>query len=206
VAEQTRDEGRCINCGFLGRRIVHPDMAAKKVIVPAYYECDEQQRQSGKVWSQVQDLLVENASAEPFCFLQMADIREEIKSLCQNDNQTNFDAAKEVFARERDCKSWYPYNPGLSPKDHFDRMSMELLERARKEFELRLEKDRKDFDLKLFNMGQEIQQHNQSVTNRFTIYMICLTLIQVWLAMGDGRNLVQAWTRELFSFLIQKLR
>src|SRR5215475_183207 len=53
-----------------------------------------------------------------------------------------------------------------TPKDHFDLMSMELMENARRDFELRLEKDRKEFDLKLFEISQKIQEDSRKIASR----------------------------------------
>jgi hypothetical protein len=72
------------------------------------------------------------------------------------------------------------------PKDHFDQLNMELLENSRREFELRLERERKEFDMKLFETSQEIEATNQKVATRFTVAMIVLTLVQIFLALDWG--------------------
>lgn len=188
-------------------RAAHPHPSSTPAIVPAYYETDELQRQTGDVWSQRQNSLTPEVRTDPFCFLQVADIMGEINSIPRDENEFRPSGrAKEVFAKDRQCKSWYPYNSGLSPKDHFDQMNVERLEESRREWETRLEAERKDFDLKLFNISQDLQRSNQKVANRFTAVMLVLTLVQVWLAMGKSRALVEQWAWELFSLLLEKLR
>ena len=195
---------------------MHPHQAAMPAVVPSYYEADERQRQSCEVWSQVQDTLTGSVRTEPFCFLQSADIVGEIKARCSDKRLNEKDAAREVFAKERHCPSWYRYNPGLSPKDHFDQMNMELLEKSRREWEMRLETERKDFDLKLFEASQKIQESNRQIaadsykTARrsfwftlfstvvivfLTLITLFLTVLQVWLAMRQSSDPIpfQEW-------------
>lgn len=73
-------------------------------------------------------------------------------------------------------------------------MSMELLEKSRRELELRLEIERKDFDLKLFNVSQKIQESNRQIAADsyktvsvvialLTLISLGLTLLQVWLVL-----------------------
>jgi len=204
VAEQERDEGRCVNCGLLGRRAINVQSGAP-AITPAYYEADNYQRQNGDVFSQFQSPgTANNIRTDPFCFLGAADIMQEIGAASEKGTSGLRAKAKEVFAKSRNCKSWYRYNPGLSPKDHFDQMNMELLEKSRREWEMRLETERKDFDFKLFEASQKIQESNRQIaadsyktTRRsfwftlfstgvivlLTLISLFLTLLQVWLAM-----------------------
>jgi hypothetical protein len=199
VAE-SEDKGRCINCGFLAKR-TRPD-PSRRASTPKYYEVEIEARNNGDVWSYVQDSRLAAIGTEPFCFKQAAQITDEIHSIVGRNDRT---AARDVFAKDRNCKSWYRYNPGLSPKDHFDQMNMELLENSRREFEVRLERERKDFDMRLFEMSQKIQATNQKVATRFTIAMIVLTLVQIFLAMDWGRATFRQWVDQLGNLLIQKM-
>jgi hypothetical protein len=39
---------------------------------------------------------------------------------------------------DRNCPSWYPYLPGLSPKEHWEHLDMMALEQARRDHDLKL--------------------------------------------------------------------
>ena len=203
---ESEDEGRCIDCGFLGKRVLEH---GPRAIAPAYYEIDHRGRETGDVFGCVQDSLVGTVPAEPFCFLQAASIKDEIDLL---DKTASFSSrAQQVFAKDRNCRSWYRYNPGLGPKDHFDVMNMELLEKARRDFELRLEKDRKEFDLKLFEISQKIQEDSRKIATRsfwfnlfFTFVIILLTLVQIFLALDWGRATFREWIDQLGHLVIRK--
>ena len=146
--------------------------------------------------------------AEPFCFLQAAEITSEIDALCAAGSPAvEREAAKDIFAKDRRCPSWYRYNSGFSPKDHFDQMTMELLEQSRREFELRLEKGRKDFDLKLFDISQKVQEDSRKIAERsdsfnrrMTFFFIVLASLELFatvasLAFPNGIP----WLVNLFS-------
>jgi uncharacterized membrane protein (DUF106 family) len=101
------------------------------------------------------------------------------------------------------------YTSGFTPSEHLEKLTMETTENSRRDFEMRLEKDRKEFDLKLFEISQKIQEDSRTIASRsfrfnlfFTIVIIVLTIVQIWLALGDNRLLVQ----ELVKLLIQKLK
>jgi hypothetical protein len=72
-------------------------------------------------------------------------------------------------------------------------MNMESLGKTRREWEIRLESERNDFDMKLFKMSEEIQATNQKISNQFTIAMILLTLIQIFVALDWGRASFHDW-------------
>ena len=75
VSITLNSDRRCINCGFLGRRAVHPPQAAMFAVVPSYYEANEFQREGGYVYKQVQDSLTAKVRTEPFCFVDAARIK-----------------------------------------------------------------------------------------------------------------------------------
>jgi hypothetical protein len=208
VAE-SEDKGRCVNCGFLAKRTRSDP--SNRASTPKYYEVESEARKNGEVWSYVQDSRIGPIGTEPFCFRQAAQIADEILSITGQFGSDRM-AARDVFVKDRNCKSWYRYNPGLNPKDHFDQMNMELLENARRDFELRLEKDRKEFDLRLFEISQKIQEDSRKIASRsfwfnlfFTFVLIVLTLIQIFLAMDWGRATFRQLAEQLGNLLIQKM-
>jgi hypothetical protein len=50
---------------------------------------------------------------------------------------------------DRHCPEWYPYIPGLSPKEHREELGMTHLEKERKEFQLRLSQIERDANRRL---------------------------------------------------------
>jgi hypothetical protein len=203
---ESEDKGRCINCGFLAKR-PFPFSVLRREPLSSFYEIPDSERESGRVWSHNPGGNTAQIETEPVCFRFVADIQHEIdarpeaKLLIREDTI----GARSVFAKDRSCQSWYRYMPGLSPRDHFDRLNMELLEQSRREWEMRLETERKDFDLKLFKMSQEIQASNQKVANRFTVAMLILTLVQIFVALEWGRASFRDWVDQLGNLLIQKM-
>jgi hypothetical protein len=203
VAESV-DKGRCVNCGFLAKRTRRDQV--NRASTPMYYEVEDHARESGEVSSYLQNPIAGPIGTEAFCFRNAADIKGEIDArFKEGDDDKRITLA--VFEEDRKCTSWYRYNPGLSPKDHFDIMNMELLEKSRREWEMRLETERKDFDLKLFEASQKIQESNRQIaadsykTARrsfwftlfstfvivlLTLVTLLLTFLQVWLAMRQS--------------------
>jgi hypothetical protein len=100
---KSENRGRCINCGFVGKRAVYTDPSST-IAVAAYYEIDDRQRNTGDVWQQIQNHLSEKVRTEPFCCVHAAEIMEEIRSdphCCGNENAT----ANAYFEKQRNCKN-----------------------------------------------------------------------------------------------------
>jgi len=49
--------------------------------------------------------------------------------------------------KNRDCAKWSLYEPGESPKEHWDEFRMYQLEHDRRKWEKSLERDRRRFDI-----------------------------------------------------------
>jgi hypothetical protein len=206
VAE-SEDKGRCVNCGFLGKQV----KPGQRAITPSYYEIDQHGRDTGRVWSQHQDLLTAEVSTEPVCFKQVVSIREEIEA-AKEKAADQYEAARQTFERTRHCGSWYQYIPGFGPKEHAERLEKEQWEENRMKFELEIEKQRQDFELKLFEISQKIQENSRKIASRsfwfnlfFTFVIIVLTLVQIFLAMDWGRATFRQWVDQLGNLLIQKM-
>jgi hypothetical protein len=172
---------------------------------------EESHGQSGQLWTHVADTFTGPIQTEPACFRRVAAIRDEVQEISGNQNDLRA-AAKQVCEKDRGCQSWYPYTPGFTPKEHLEELQMGLLENARRDFELRLEKDRKEFDLKLLEISQKIQEDSRKIASRsfwfnlfFTFVLIVLTLVQIFLAMDWGRATFRQLAEQLGNLLIQKM-
>jgi len=106
-----------------------------------------------------------------------------------------------VFSKDRECEYWYPYTLGLTPKEHLEEVKMQLLENSRRDFELRL-----------FKITEQIQKDSRKIATRsfwfnlfFTLVLIFLTCVQIWLALGENRLIFARLLEQLFKLLILKL-
>jgi hypothetical protein len=169
---------------------------------------EQSERESGNVWDHTADTLAGRIGTEPICFRGAIDMKGEVDAILKAEDNDKL-AAQRVFNENRNCQLWYPHTPGFTPKEHLEKLIMETTENSRRDFEMRLEKDRKEFDLKLFEISQKIQEDSRKIANRsfwfnffFTLVLVFLTSVQIWLALGDNRFLVQ----ELVKLLIQKLK
>jgi hypothetical protein len=52
----------------------------------------------------------------------------------------------EAVNADRQCDSWHPYMPGLSPKEHYDEVLMQRLEADRRAYEERTEESRRRYE------------------------------------------------------------
>lgn len=176
--------GICFTCGFLASQ-EHSGQNHRQNI----YEMDDFVRRYSDSSNLHIPLSGKAINTRPICFRFVAQLSAEIYQSTKNGN-TDKEACQEVFLKERNCKYWYRYIPGLDPKEHYQKLDMELLERSRREFEERLERDRKEFDLKLFKISQDIQKDSAKIASRnfwssliFTLIIIALTLVQIALAL-----------------------
>ena len=175
------EKGKCISCGFLATRPITPTPA-----LLGYYEFTERDRQTGDVKLYV-EAVARRVDAMPVCFRHAANIEAEATQLCSTENNlTSYDARVKSISGDRKCKDWYPYTPGIEPKDHLNKLEMERLEEQRRDFELRLEKERKEFDLRLFEISQKVQEDSTRVVQssdrfnrRVTWFFIVLTILEV---------------------------
>lgn len=196
------EKGKCITCGFLSSRPIAPTPA-----LPGYYEFTEQDRKTGEAKLYVESVS-RRADAMPVCFRQVAQLESEATTLSSSgQGLTTYQARVEIISKDRNCKDWYPYTPGIEPKEHLNKLEMERLEQQRKEFELKLEESRKKFDLELFAISQRVQENSRLVAERaerfnkrVTFFFIVLALLEVLatlaaLAFPDGIP----WLAHLFS-------
>jgi hypothetical protein len=77
----------------------------------------------------------------------------------------------DVLSKDRKCPSWVEYVEGLSPQWHLEVYQMNLLQKAREEWEIRMEKDRrewqKDFQAQLERDRREWHERFQNESSRF---------------------------------------
>jgi hypothetical protein len=174
---------KCVDCGFLALRTTEYG----GTLTSSYYEISRKRRSDGTIWAMFEGSRGEPIRVEPFCFRAVADLRAEIDSIVGPNNEPTYPATTEIFNRLRRCDAWYRYNAGLTPKDHFEMLQLEILEKSRREFEERLQKDKKEFDERLEKSRKQDDRFNKKMNWFFAILAI-LSLIGTiaQLAFPDG--------------------
>ncbi len=162
-----KDTGRCINCGFLGKRRM--DRA-----VAGCYEALPVDRETGKFQP------IQGHGLYPCCFRNKTEYTWDVSQ-----GQHPVDCLVQM-SEDRKCQYWYPYTEHRTPEQHFEEFQMLQLEDNRRQFEQQMEKDRREFDLKLFEMSQKIQSDSKEIVTksdrfnrRITIFIIILAILEV---------------------------
>ena len=126
----TDDTGRCVNCGFLGKRRTVVDAESIVYTATSY---DRQKgtfnRQSG--WPDQRDM-----PTQITCFRNAANLQKELVDALavagQQDTAAENEHACIIIEKPRKCESWYPWTEYLSPKEHFEDFKEELNRQERK--------------------------------------------------------------------------
>lgn len=160
------NEGSCVSCGFFARYDSQIDPAC---------EIDLFTRQSGRL-----------SKSPRFCFRQAVDLQGEIiyATVGYGDPE---ERVRAVVERDRHCASWYPYQPGFSPKEHREEERMMRIEEARKEHERRLtqmEVESHASAKKIQEDSLEIARAVKSFTTRWTIaaFIVAIAVLMVAIA------------------------
>ena len=124
------DTGRCVNCGFLGKRRTVVDAES---IVYAATSYDRQKgtfnRESG--WPDQRDM-----PTQPTCFRNAANLQRELVEELAIDGKHGTDWENActciIIAKPRECESWYAWTEYHSPKEHYEEFKEELNRQERK--------------------------------------------------------------------------
>ncbi len=124
------DTGRCVNCGFLGKRRTVIDAESIVYTATSYdRENGTFNRYSG--WPDQRDMPTQLA-----CFRNAVNLQKEILDELAMAKQNGRDAENEhtltIIKKPRECKIWYPWTEYLSPKEHFEEFREEINRRERK--------------------------------------------------------------------------
>lgn len=150
--------GRCVNCGFLGKR--SPKLDEK------CFHASGKDRTLGRL--NEHDTFeggLSNLSTIPWCFVGKADFIEELADIGAMVHQP--DKVQEIIEKDRKCPSWYPWREFATPAEHFQESMMLAMDQRREEFELRLE---------------ELNRQERRRTNKV---MICLAIAAVIFAAAQ---------------------
>lgn len=135
--------GRCRTCGFLSKHA----RTASGLPSPRFYEVEHAERRSPESFRHHTVGYAMRADTEPMCFLG----KINLMAILQNEGDAKL---SEAITADRKCDSWYPYMPGLSPKEHYEEYQRQ-----------RLEQDRREFERRLSDMGLEAQRNNAQIVS-----------------------------------------
>ena len=180
--EEQWGTGRCINCGFLGKR-------DKISSVSECYSATAVDRLTGILNEAKGDIVtpfgmgVQRAiiSTYPWCFIGKADFLTELETTGAKVHQA--DKVQEILKRDRGCESWYKWTEFVSPKEHFEEFKMLQLEQKRQEFEQRIEADRRKFELELQRLNEQSRKRTDNIMAWLTIAAVIFALCQLFVAI-----------------------
>jgi hypothetical protein len=92
------------------------------------------------------------AETEPMCFMGKINLMETYE-------KEGAEKFLEAVTTDRQCDAWYPYMPGLSPREHYEERQMQRLEQDRRAFETRLS----DMSLMAQDQSTIVAQQNAEI-------------------------------------------
>lgn len=180
--EKLSERGACYNCGFLCRKdVLNTHLAL-------FYEISEEDRKNGRFFTLA-------SPGAPRCF-RGVDIGREITDATglpdypirtDEHQQKQNAAAKQVLETNRQCKLWFPYTPGMSPKEHLEEFKILEMERDRKEWQERLEANRREWQ-------KELVALEKRENKRINRVMIWLAVAAAILAVAEVAAAVSSLT------------
>lgn len=144
------EKGRCRSCGFLSKHSTY-----RRSPAPRFYEIERRERETinhEELFRYPIDVAarVLEVYVEIVCFVHAADLNAPLREIGPIQDQNwpeRVRIAREIIDFDRRCPAWYPYDPGFSPREHYEKYRMQ-----------RLEHDRREFEMRLFEMGQDAQR------------------------------------------------
>lgn len=157
-------EGKCVNCGFLGKREARSTMSV-------CYEASIIDRLSGNLTSYA------GVVTRPWCFVGEAFIGDELVE--NRTTEQDYETMRRILRKDKNCPSWYKWTEFVSPKEHFEEYKMTQLELKRQEFEQQIEGDRRKFELELQKSNEQERKRSDKIMIGLTIALILFALFQV---------------------------
>lgn len=127
------DEGRCVSCGFLGKRALHRAGTRRAGVLEVDWEERDRPNPDASFAHPLGNVV---EFPEFVCLRRVAPLPDEIKAEWAKGPSTPTQGVANVLTRARDCTSWWSYIPGLDPKEHLMERRLRELEDDRKSFQL----------------------------------------------------------------------
>ena len=192
------DKGRCRSCGFLSKH----SQSVSGLPSPRFYEMEHVERTDPGLMRIHTVGYGIRADTEPMCFLGKINLEEVL--------QTKGTAKLvEAIMADRKCDGWYPYMPGLSPREHYEEYQMQRLESDRRAFETRLAEISQKAEESSLTIAKDSQaivsdlkaiaEKNDKFSRRVTFWIIVLAALQ---AAGTILALPSvSWVQRLWHYL-----
>jgi hypothetical protein len=140
-------QGRCWSCGLLA-----------KYQTRQYLEASTEDRERGDI-GQLMVFSTPVPEEVPRCFRWAADLEGDFRK-AMVDGFSGREATLAIIGFDRHCETWMPYQPSMSPKDHWDWFSMIQLEEQRAARDERLAAIERDSRL----ASEQIQKDSAAIT------------------------------------------
>lgn len=132
--EQEYGQGKCINCGYLGK--------SDNTLGQECHTAKADERTIGNLAHHIVPGIV-SLDTVPRCFITKANLKNEVEQL--GSQSKGVSPTLVIIEKDRNCPSWYPWTEYFSPKEHFEEFKMQQLEDNRRAFEERLDNSNKEF-------------------------------------------------------------
>lgn len=173
-------QGRCWTCGFASKH--HP--------VGLWREITATERKTGFYW--VEDELGQVRAYSPQCIVWAFNLAKEHTARAEQLGHPE-EAAKAILHADRNCVEWFPYQSGLSPKDHLEHQHMLQLEEQRRELQVRLT----DIERKAAADSAQIQRDSLEITRNLARSSEAAERIA-----SDSHDYNRRWTRVFVVFAV----
>ncbi len=144
MAKTDPNRGRCIGCAYLIIRTNPYEKGEHR------WEIEQERREIGNIFH-MHDKEMGKRNAEPMCLRGLMSFKDEIdgnlwggRHTSGNDEIRN-DALR-VINVDRHCKTWWKYQPGLSPSSLLELSMIASLEKNRRKWERRMERERRAYE------------------------------------------------------------
>src|SRR6185369_11828653 len=182
------DKGKCRSCGFLSKHACR----VTGLPSPRFYEMEHAEREEPPAMRSHSPFPIGLPHVtEPMCFLNKINLAAVMV-------QQGDDALVAAILADQKCGGWYPYMPGLSTQEHYDKLTMQQLELDRQKFEERLAKRDEEVHTALVKAEQNfqlerdrIQQPTQKLMKRLTVLAVLLGILQVAVGLSPDSLMVK---------------
>jgi len=164
-------KGRCVSCGFLAKHTL-PGSAPE-----TYFEVEMAEREAGAVFSH--NIVFQGPERTTLaCFRNAAVLGPEVESALKSDESAGRQAAaQQVILKDRGCAYWFPYQPGLDPKEHLGGKAMQDVEERRNRFEEAMEERRREFEQRMEQERREFERGLESERRKFNFFLTVLVVL-----------------------------
>lgn len=145
--EEEYGQGKCINCGFLGKR--------DNIFGQECYTANADERTTGNLAHHIVPGIVQ-LDTIPWCFIGKANLKNEVDQF--DSHSKGVSKTFDIITKDsRNCP-WYPWTEYFSPKELFEVLKMQQLEDNRREFERKLTQMQIDASAEVSKAGIKVSK------------------------------------------------